>query len=173
MRTQEDKDRKDEVTKRRQEVAKLYWRGWKRQQIADELKKPLPLVVSDIKSFERYLSPKTERTLKYLQNSAVERLRPIQVLMWKIIDENSDTVRNDNVRISAGRLIKDVEEQVNKVRGIIGERLVDAPDKRLADLIKQATGIEAKSKGDGHKETTDVEDTETNSGDLPAFLREE
>jgi len=157
-------ERKDETTKRRQQVARLYWRGYNRQQIADELHLPKALIISDVKAIERFLSPKTDKTLKYLQNSAVERLRPIQVLMWEIIDQTP----RDNIKISAGRLVKDVEEQVNKVRGIIGERVTEAPDKALAELIKQAKKVDAESfTCEGHT----VKDDETDvSEKLPDYF---
>jgi len=153
----------DETTQRRQKVAKMWWQGYTRQQIADRLSVKMGVISRDVSAIEGRLSPKTERTLKYLQNSAVERLRPIQVLMWEIIEANA----NDNIKISAARLAKDVEEQVNKVRGIIGERLVEAPDKRLSELVKLGNEISLRAKGDGHKAALSPEGKED---DLPSFL---
>lgn len=135
---------------RQQKIAKLWHKGHTKEEIVEETNYSPKQVSEDLKIIKLQLTPKTIRTIEYYRNKSRARLDMIRKKAWEMAED--DTIK-DGARISALRLVREVEDLQTKVDGIVTDKMPAGPEKKAEELHKRLVEIASqKDKGNGHDE---------------------
>ena len=144
---------RNEASRRQRDIARLWFKGLTKEEIADKLKLPQRQVTEDLKFIRFSLQPRTIKSIEYYRNKSRARLDMIRQKAWDIVD--GDMIK-DGARVAALRLVREVEDLQTKVDGIVTDKLGAGPDKRAEELQRKLVAIASqKDKGNGHEKEED------------------
>ena len=147
------KKRNFDRSKRQREIARLWFKGLTKEEIAEKTGIPQIQVSEDLKFIKFQLQPRTIRSIEYYRNKSRARLDMIRQKAWDFVEEGD---LKDGSRIAALRLVREIEDLQTKVDGIVSDKLSAGPDKRAEELAKKLVAIASqKDKGNGHDEKED------------------
>lgn len=155
---------KETPAERLHKVTELWLRGNTKEEIVKTTGYSPKQVSADLKIIRFQFQPKTLKTIEYYRNKARARLDMISKRAWEFVEDSLD---KDSARVSALRLVKEVEAERMKVDGIVTDKMVAGPEKKAEELSRRLVEIASqKDKGNGHDEKEDevVSDALTHPG---------
>jgi len=155
---------KEIPAERLHKVTELWLRGNTKEEIVKKTGYSPKQVSADLKIIRFQFQPKTLKTIEYYRNKVRARLDMISNRAWGFVDDAD--VRH-GARVSALRLVKEVEAERMKVDGIVTDKMLAGPEKKAEELSRRLLEIASqKDKGNGHDEKEDevVKDAVTDQG---------
>lgn len=156
---------RNETSKRQREIARLWFKGLTKEEIAEKTSITQRQVSEDLKFIRLSLQPRTIRSIEYYRNKSRARLDMIRQKAWELVEAGGPI--KDGARVAALRLVREVEDLQTKVDGIVTDKLGAGPDKRAEELQRKLVAIASqKDKGNGHDKEEDalVKDAVTDKG---------